>query len=367
MCERAKYTGSMKFPGMVVLWAAVLLVTAAAQAQDTKPTGLKFARETIDVGRTAEGKDTTVEFRFVNQTGSEVTIRRIRSDCACAIAESPSKPIPPGEKSQIKVKLKTAGLPAREFVGKIAVEYAYGDEKAVVGLEVRAMIHHEGKLASDPPTLRLGQMLVGSPIISTLTVKNAVKGKGTGIREVRAPSWMKVSFEKKPDSEEWTLTVTGTAPDRKGQLRDKITVRTDSKDFPKLTIPIKGWIEGIVQAIPEVAYAVVEMKGGDRTAKCWIVDKKRRKLESVKVFGRGRFAESISSVEVRDHRTEPSVKLVVVTLKEGLPKHSTHTVNATIKAKVGEKVYDIQVSFTFVKNVVRKTRNTTRPASRPGK
>lgn len=367
MCERAKYTGSLEFPGMVGLWAAVLLVTAAAQAQDTKPTGLKFARETIDVGRTAEGKDKTVEFRFVNQTGSEVTIRRIRSDCACAIAESPSKPIAPGEKSQIKVTLKTAGLPAKEFVGKIAVEYAYGDEKAVVGLELRAVIHHEGKLASDPPTLRLGQMLVGSPIISTLTVRNAVKGKGTGIREVRAPSWMKVSFEKKPDGEEWTLIVTGTAPDRKGRLRDKITVRTDSKDFPKLIIPIRGWIEGIVQAIPEVAYAVVDTKGGDRTAKCWIVDKKRRKLESVKVIGRGRFADSISSVEVRDHRTEPSVKLVVVTLKEGLPKHSTHTVNATIKAKVGETVYDIPVSFTFVKNVVRKTKNTTRPTSRPGK
>ena len=339
------------------VWAAATTQPASQPASEpsTQPTGnaqagpLIFFEPEIHVGKVAEGETPTAKFYFENDSRHEVSIKKIRTSCSCTIAENYEKPIAPREDTTISIRLNTAGRKG-PFSSKIIVVYEAAGKQYEAILKISADIHQEGKLASDQETIRLGSVIIGSAIDKAVTISNIAKTRHTRITKVEAAKWLKVSYAKKPDSAEYTLTIKGAVPNKLGRLREKIIVHTDNKIFPTCVISLRGWVEGIVIAVPEVAYALVTTKGGDRTATLRIIDRYKREIESVELVSAKRFFKYIPPTScVFEDTARPFEKILKATLPDGLPTRSTLDLNARVRVVVEGKEYRIPISMRFVR------------------
>jgi len=95
------------------LFASMLLTTALwAQSQTQTPANpvdvkVKFAKETIDFGKTKFNKPVSVDFEFTNVSKEPVIIETARASCGCTTPTWTKEPILPGKKGKI-----TAGYSA---------------------------------------------------------------------------------------------------------------------------------------------------------------------------------------------------------------------------------------------------------------
>lgn len=83
---------------------------------------IRFDTLLREVGRivsSAPSVDFTFSFR--NQGTGALRIKRVRADCACAVADQPSKPIQPGSQGSVTIRYKPAGLKG-PFAHRVFVE-----------------------------------------------------------------------------------------------------------------------------------------------------------------------------------------------------------------------------------------------------
>ncbi len=93
------------------LFASMLLTTALwAQAQ-TSPadTKVKFAKETVDFGKTELNKPVTVDFEFTNISKEPVLIESARASCGCTTPKWTQEPVLPGKKGKITASYSANG------------------------------------------------------------------------------------------------------------------------------------------------------------------------------------------------------------------------------------------------------------------
>jgi hypothetical protein len=98
------------------LFASMLITTAIwAQAQNGAGTGnladakVKFAKETIDFGKTQLNKPVTVDFEFTNVTKEPVLIEAARASCGCTTPNWTKEPILPGKKGKVTATYSANG------------------------------------------------------------------------------------------------------------------------------------------------------------------------------------------------------------------------------------------------------------------
>lgn len=89
--------------------ALILFVGFSSFAQDEKP-AFKFAEETINYGKIAQGADGKRVFEFTNIGKSPLIITRVQASCGCTVPKKPDQPIMPGEKGKIEVSYDTKRL-----------------------------------------------------------------------------------------------------------------------------------------------------------------------------------------------------------------------------------------------------------------
>ena len=66
-----------------------------------------FENEIIDYGTINQNSDGNRVFKFKNTGKQPIIISKIKSSCGCTVASKPSKPVMPGETSEINVKYAT--------------------------------------------------------------------------------------------------------------------------------------------------------------------------------------------------------------------------------------------------------------------
>lgn len=355
--------------GLVILLAAVFaaFVSPAKAEQDanTVSSPLKFSRKSINLGKIAQGTIAKTKFAFRNESDLKIEIVDVRTDCDCTVSEMGFATIAPKGTGEIPIAVNTKDKQPGPFVSKIALIYRANGKNLTALLEVKADIHVEGKLISDPEIFRLNDVLVGDPIKQSLTMKNAVIGHSTAITKVVGPDWLKFSFARKGLFNNWTIDITGTVPDKPGRLRDEIVVHTDHKTFDKTIIKIRGLIGGVVQAVPEFAYKPVVETGGNRTAWTRIEDKKKRKIEKIEITSGRVFRECTTKVEVIDG-PKPYMKTVRAAIRDGLPKGTTLTLKATANVTVDGKVYKVPMHFVYLRqDLMGRPRKPARSKPKP--
>lgn len=72
--------------------------TVEEPVKSNQPTGLKFDKETHDFGTLQQGKPSTYEFTFVNESKETILITGVKPSCGCTAANYTKTPIKPGEK-----------------------------------------------------------------------------------------------------------------------------------------------------------------------------------------------------------------------------------------------------------------------------
>lgn len=83
--------------------------TASEGIDDSDLPVLKFDEESFDFGTITQGEKVDHEFHFTNEGNSDLIISSAYADCGCTVAETPKKPIPPGEGASIKVTFDSSG------------------------------------------------------------------------------------------------------------------------------------------------------------------------------------------------------------------------------------------------------------------
>ncbi|NLR60882.1 DUF1573 domain-containing protein [Chitinophaga polysaccharea] len=87
------------------LFASMLLTTAlwaqSAPAQNPTDTKVKFAKETVDFGKTDFNKPVTADFEFTNISKEPVLIEAARASCGCTTPKWTQEPILPGKKGKV--------------------------------------------------------------------------------------------------------------------------------------------------------------------------------------------------------------------------------------------------------------------------
>ncbi|NIG57015.1 DUF1573 domain-containing protein [Chitinophaga sp. Cy-1792] len=93
---------------------ATLLVSTALWAQNQQPaqvdTKVKFAKESIDFGKTELNKPVSVDFEFTNISKEPVLIEAARASCGCTTPKWTTEPILPGKKGKVTANYNASSL-----------------------------------------------------------------------------------------------------------------------------------------------------------------------------------------------------------------------------------------------------------------
>ncbi len=94
--------------GLVLLFTVFAANSLQAQQSADANIGvLAFESTTIDYGAVEHKANGLRTFKFTNTGKSPVVIVDVKTSCGCTVATKPTKPILPGESSEISVKYAT--------------------------------------------------------------------------------------------------------------------------------------------------------------------------------------------------------------------------------------------------------------------
>jgi hypothetical protein len=101
---------------MIVLFTLSLSAQKTTEKQlamNTSNAGVfAFENEIINYGTINQNTDGNRVFKFKNTGNQPIIISKIKSSCGCTVASKPSKPIMPGETSEINIKYDTKRIGA---------------------------------------------------------------------------------------------------------------------------------------------------------------------------------------------------------------------------------------------------------------
>lgn len=82
----------------------------AAVKDSARYTSIQWLDSTfVDLGKLKEGSVVEVPFRFKNTGNNQLVFSNVSPGCGCTLAESPEKPVAPGEEGVIKAKFDSKG------------------------------------------------------------------------------------------------------------------------------------------------------------------------------------------------------------------------------------------------------------------
>jgi hypothetical protein len=106
----------MKMKKFILSLFASMLLTTALWAQTLPATQnpadakVKFAKETVDFGKTELNKPVTVDFEFTNVSKEPILIEAARASCGCTTPKWTQEPILPGKKGKVTASYSANGL-----------------------------------------------------------------------------------------------------------------------------------------------------------------------------------------------------------------------------------------------------------------
>ncbi len=208
----------------------------------------------FDFGTVDEGPDITHEFHFRNKGKGTLKISNVGTSCGCTAAVAGDKEVPPGGKSVIKATYHTNGRPghATKIITVTSNDPKNPQYQMKLDMTVARDIDvqpdriylyniHHGQ-AKDTPVTILGKAGMKFHIISAEITSTAKVVSVTTPVEVT---------DDKDGRKGGTFTVSLPATQPIGAFTDEITVKTDSKKKPTITIPVLGEIVGKIQFNPK--------------------------------------------------------------------------------------------------------------------
>lgn len=217
----------------LVLFLGVMLAGYPCEAEAAP--SLFIEKNVYDFGTIMEGRDMPHDFLLENRGNETLKILKVRSNCACAVAEY-TEEIPPGRSGIIGVVFYSKGS---EGNVKYKIRADTNDpEQEYLDLIVQGCV--DPVMHVDPKKVML-EGNAGENIETELTITSDPRHHFKMLSAVSKKGKTSCSFEEleDPESSKYLLKVTNLSKE-KGKYRDYIYVETDSDIRPGISITVKG-------------------------------------------------------------------------------------------------------------------------------
>ena len=218
---------------LCILCYGVMLTAYACEA-DASPS-IYIDKKVFDFGTILEGKQMPHDFILENRGDETLKILKVRSNCACAVADY-SKEIPPGQSGKVSVVFDSKGSDGK-VNHKVRVE-TNDPEQGSFDLSVQG--HVDPVLRIEPKRITL-EGNAGENIESELIITSDPRHhfKITSVTSKKGNASCSFKELEDPESSKYLLTVKNLIKE-KGDYRDYIYLKTDSDVRPGISIMVKG-------------------------------------------------------------------------------------------------------------------------------
>jgi hypothetical protein len=210
------------------------MLTAYSCEANASPAAF-IEKKVYDFGTILEGKQMPHDFILENRGTEILKILKVRSNCACAVADY-SEEIKPGQRGKISVVFDSKGSDGK-VNHKVRVE-TNDPEQGTFDLSVQGHVDPVMRIEPKKVTLEgnAGEKIEYEVIITSdprhhfkITSVTSKKGKAS------------CSFKEldDPESSKYLLTITNLIRE-KGKYRDYVYLKTDSDVRPGISIMVKG-------------------------------------------------------------------------------------------------------------------------------
>jgi hypothetical protein len=225
----------MAAASMVVAWEDVRAGTGS----------LKFTSHVHDFGDVYQGAKVSHKFQFVNSGSGPVAVTGVHAACGCTAVElEKGREYKPGETGDIEVQFDSTDFQGR-IVKTITVMTS---EKLLPDRVLTLKANVKSELEVMPPLVDFGSVSGGNAGERELKIVPV----GAYDLKVAAVEYNKdlLSVVSETKDRTTTLRVRLGAAVPTGFFKESITVRTNSRHMPIVTIPVRGNIKGNVEFSP---------------------------------------------------------------------------------------------------------------------
>jgi hypothetical protein len=229
---------SILFAVLCIFYYGAFLVTCSGAANASPVVSID--NEVHDFGTILEGIVLTHDYIVENKGNEPLLIPRVRSTCACAVADY-SKEILPGQKGSITVEFDSKGSGGMNVDYKIRVE-TNDPGKSAFDLTITGYVD---PIAIITPERAILTGNVGEEIKTELTITSDARDPFKIISaEPKMGIYISCSFKEIDGSKpiKYLLTVKNIRKE-KGTYRDYITLKTDNDVRPVISIKVQGDIQ----------------------------------------------------------------------------------------------------------------------------
>jgi hypothetical protein len=234
----------------VLLGLFLLAGGTQGRAQDPQWAHKMFDKLDIDFGSVASGADLKYRVKVTNKYQQTVHIAAVASNCGCTAGKPSKDTLASEESTYIDITMNTRKFTLlKETVVTVTLDQPL---LANVPIRVRAFINPDVLL--NPGAAEFGTIPKGTDEVRRLSIVYA--SGGTIIKEAvcKNPNVLAKLVEVRRDAfrinYELHVTIKGTAP--LGDLRDQITLVTDSQAHPNIPVLVEAKIEPEYVVTPEL-------------------------------------------------------------------------------------------------------------------
>lgn len=219
------------------------------QPLSSQPLPRALVKETtFDFGKVTQGTSVQHSFVIENQGEAALKIEHVHTSCGCTAAVVDSDIIQPHQKTDLRVTFDTTG-----FQGpKVKTVRIYTNDMKVPSILLSLQGTVEADLQLSEPKLLFGEIRKGDTPSREFRV-SAAPGADVRISEVLAHGeLMDIQAEAQPDGKSQKVVVKLKSDIPIGAFRDRVIIKTSSKNNPVLNVPVFAKVHGDVSLDPMV-------------------------------------------------------------------------------------------------------------------
>ncbi|MFC1840939.1 DUF1573 domain-containing protein, partial [Thermodesulfobacteriota bacterium] len=231
-----KYNLKRIIPVVLCVFYCGIILTAYACEADASP-AMFIEKKIYDFGKILEGRQMPHDFILENRGNETLKILKVRSNCACAVADY-SEEIPPGQSGRISVVFDSKGSDGK-VNHKVRVE-TNDPEQGNLDLSVQGYV--DPVMHIEPKKVIL-EGNAGENIESEVIITSDPRHHFKIISVTSKRGKATCSFEELKDTEssKYRVTVANLSKEKE-EYRDYIYLKTDSDVRSGISIMIKGTI-----------------------------------------------------------------------------------------------------------------------------
>lgn len=214
------------------------VMTAGYSCEVNAAPALFIEKKAYDFGTILEGRQMPHDFILENRGDETLKILRVRSNCACAVADY-TEEIPPGQSGKIAVVFDSKGSDGK-VNHKVRVDT---NDPKQENLDLSVQGYVDPVMHIDPKKIIL-EGHAGETIKAELTITSDPRHhfKILSITSKKGKTSCSIEELKDPESSKYRLTVTNLSREKE-KYRDYIYIKTDSDVRSGISITVKGEIQ----------------------------------------------------------------------------------------------------------------------------